>query len=118
MADVVRAINRETTAENGDGSQPPDRLGRAEALVSEYLERTKSGTVPGTSPLLGNDLATHGRDIDALVQADGGHHRRRSGLVGAAMGGATVLAVESRQCGQTRRPRCVDAGRGRLPDLP
>ena len=54
-ADVVRAINREITAENGNGSQPPDRLGRAEALVSEYLERT-AGSVPDKAPLLAEAL--------------------------------------------------------------
>ena len=54
-ADVVRAINREITAENGDGKQPPDRLGRAEALVSEYLGRT-GGSVPDKAPLLAEAL--------------------------------------------------------------
>ncbi|MCY4014101.1 MAG: MerR family transcriptional regulator [Gammaproteobacteria bacterium] len=71
-ADVVRAINREITAENGDGTQPPDRLGRAEALVSEYLERTQSGTVPGKSPLLAEALdvlrpLTTGPTMDAAA---------------------------------------------------
>lgn len=55
-ADVVRAINREITAENGDGTQPPDRLGRAEALVSEYLERSTAGSVPDKTPLLAQAL--------------------------------------------------------------
>ena len=49
---VGRAINREITAENGGGTEPPDRLGRAEALVSEYLERSKSEGVPQQSTLL------------------------------------------------------------------
>lgn len=71
-ADVVRAINREITAENGDGTQPADRLGRAEALVSEYLERTRSGTVPGKSPLLAEALdvlrpLTTGPTMDAAA---------------------------------------------------
>ena len=49
-ADVARAIDREITAESGDGTQPPDRLGRAEALVSDYLERSTSATVPSQVP--------------------------------------------------------------------
>ena len=71
-ADVVRAINREITAENGNGTQPPDRLGRAEALVSEYLKRTQSGTVAGKSPLLAEALdvlrpLTTGPTMDAAA---------------------------------------------------
>lgn len=71
-ADVVRAIDREITAENGNGTQPPDRLGRAEALVSDYLERSTSATVPRKSPLLAQaldvlrPLAT-GRTMDAAA---------------------------------------------------
>ena len=53
---VVRAINREITAETGGGTEPPDRLGRAEALVSEYLERSKSEGVPQQSTLLAEAL--------------------------------------------------------------
>jgi len=49
---IVQAINREITMENGGGSEPPDRLGRAQALVSEYSERAKSEGVPQLSPLL------------------------------------------------------------------
>ena len=55
-AAVVHAINREITAENGGGKEPPDRLGRAEALVSEYLERSKSEGVPQQSALLAEAL--------------------------------------------------------------
>lgn len=51
-AGVVHAINREITMENGGGSEPPDRLGRAQSLVSEYSERSKSESVPQQSPLL------------------------------------------------------------------
>ena len=55
-AGVIRAINREITAEDGGGTEPPDRLGRAEALVSEYLERSKSEGVPQQSALLAEAL--------------------------------------------------------------
>ena len=44
-AGIVHAINREITMENSGGSEPPDRLGRAQALVSEYLERSESESV-------------------------------------------------------------------------
>ena len=57
-AGIVHAINREITMENGGGSEPPDRLGRAQALVSEYSERSKSESVPQLSPLLADALDT------------------------------------------------------------
>ena len=71
-AGVVRAINREITVENGGGTEPPDRLGRAEALVSEYLERSKSEGVPQQSTLLAEAL-------DLLRPLVTGVHERRVG---------------------------------------
>jgi len=53
---IVHAINREITMENGGGTQPPDRLGRAQALVGEYRERSKTEGVPQQSPLLAEAL--------------------------------------------------------------
>ena len=71
-AGIVHAINREITMENGGGSKPPDRLGRAQALVSEYSERSKSEGVPQQSPLLADALdllrpLTTGVDMDGAA---------------------------------------------------
>lgn len=67
---IVHAINREITMEKGGGSEPPDRLGRAQALVSEYSERSKSAPVSQLSPLLVEALdvlrpLTTGASMDA-----------------------------------------------------
>lgn len=69
---IVHAINREITMENGGGTQPPDRLGRAQALVSEYRERSKTEGVPQQSPLLADALdvlrpLTTGASMDAAA---------------------------------------------------
>ena len=71
-AGIVHAINREITMENGGGSEPPDRLGRAQALVSEYSERAKSEGVPQLLPLLAEALdilrpLTTGASLDAAA---------------------------------------------------
>ena len=44
-------LTERSPRKNGDGAQPPDLLGRAEALVSEYLEQSTSTTVPRISAL-------------------------------------------------------------------
>ena len=49
-AGILRAINKEITLE--DAEVPADRSERAQALVSEYLERSKSAPVPQLSMLL------------------------------------------------------------------
>ena len=69
---VVHAINREITMENGGGTQPPDRLGRAQALVGEYRERSKTEGVPQQSALLADALdvlrpLTTGASMDAAA---------------------------------------------------
>lgn len=69
-AGVVHAINREITMENGGGTEPPDRLERAQALVGEYSERSKTEGVPRQSPLLADALdvlrpLTTGASMDA-----------------------------------------------------
>ena len=71
-AAIVHAINREITAENGGGTQPPDRLGRAQGLVSEYRERSKTESVPQQSALLAEALdvlrpLTTGAAMDAAA---------------------------------------------------
>lgn len=69
---ILHAINREITMENGGGTQPPDRLGRAQALVSEYRERSKTESVPQQSALLADALdvvrpLTTGAAMDAAA---------------------------------------------------
>ena len=71
-AGVVRAINREITMENVGGTRPPDRLERAQALVGEYSERSKTDSVPQHSPLLTDALdvlrpLTTGASMDAAA---------------------------------------------------
>ena len=51
-AGIVRAINKEITMKNTDEKEPTDRQGRAQALVGEYLDRSKSEPVSRLSPLL------------------------------------------------------------------
>ena len=69
---IVHAINREITMETGSGNEPPDRLGRAQALVGEYRERSKTEGVPQQSPLLAEALdvlrpLTTGTSMDAAA---------------------------------------------------
>lgn len=71
-AGIVHAINREIAMENGGGSVPPDRLGRAQALVSGYLKRSKSEGVSRWSPLLAEAVdvlrpLTTGPSMDAAA---------------------------------------------------
>ena len=71
-AGIVHAINREITMEMGGGSEPPDRLERAQALVGEYSELSKSAPVSQQSPLLGEALdvlrpLTTGASMDAAA---------------------------------------------------
>ena len=51
-AEIVRAIDREMDMESGKETEPSDRLGRAGALVNEYLDRLQSEPVGQVSPLL------------------------------------------------------------------
>jgi DNA-binding transcriptional MerR regulator len=51
-AGIVRTINQEITMENTGEQEPADRQGRAQALVHEYLDRSKSEPVASLSPLL------------------------------------------------------------------
>ena len=51
-AGIVRAIDKEIALENTEAKEPADRPGRAQALVSEYLDRSKSEPVQPLSVLL------------------------------------------------------------------
>ena len=51
-AGIVRAINREIDMESGNETEPSDRLGRAGALVRQYLDRLQSEPVSQASHLL------------------------------------------------------------------
>ena len=71
-AGIVHAINREITMVDGGGSGPPDRLRRAQALVGEYSERSKSESVVQLSSLLAEALdilrpLTTGASMDAAA---------------------------------------------------
>lgn len=71
-AAIMRAINKEITMENTDEKEPADRPGRAQALVSEYLDRSKSEPVSRLSPLLAEALdllrpLTTGKSMDPVA---------------------------------------------------
>lgn len=55
-AEIVQAIRREIDRETGDESEPPGRLGRAGALVTEYLNRSGSEPLRQLSRLLDDAL--------------------------------------------------------------